>query len=98
MLVKKFIWIFLFLICIFLLQCAAHDFEPKSSSCAGKTKKRNECYERLFFYCAFNAVSTDKPFTNYCTSNSGLILLLACSNLFPECPSESSSSSSSSSK
>ncbi|RHX92047.1 hypothetical protein DLM75_02140 [Leptospira stimsonii] len=91
---RKFLWIIPF---IFIFNCASHDFEPKSSSCAGKNKKRNECYEKLFSYCIFNNLSTDKPFTKECTSNSGIILLLSCSALFPECPSSSNSSSSSSS-
>ncbi|TGM08964.1 hypothetical protein EHQ76_03170 [Leptospira barantonii] len=88
--------IFLSILILIQLQCAAEDFKARDSACSQRSKKQSECFEQIITYCALNQASADKPITTFCNSQP-VILLFSCVAIHPECPANASSSTSSSS-
>ncbi|AYV56091.1 hypothetical protein CH370_13220 [Leptospira kmetyi] len=87
--------LFLSVLILIQLQCAAEDFKARDSACSQRAKRQSECFEQIITYCALNQASTDKPITTFCNSQP-VLLLISCVVLHPECPNNASSSSSSS--
>ncbi|PKA03426.1 hypothetical protein CH375_17080 [Leptospira ellisii] len=83
-----------FFLIFFVLHCAASDFKSSTTeTCAEKDKKSNDCFEKIFKYCIFNEISSDKPWEDFCKGDP-ILLLGVCTVFVPTCPTGTSTSSS----